>query len=183
MMLSTIVESMISFISTQQPFEKPWGNYLLENIVETQAPAKISWLPQTVGWQFVAIILVLLLGYKSYRQYKNYQRDAYRRHALRWIINCQQSDDIALYKQLPSLLRQTALNAFERSDITQLNGSNWEHWLDQQCQQTSFTTSCPTLLHQLAFKPITTKNFDANKKQLLITQITLWVKHHKRLND
>ena len=37
-------------------FEKPWGNYLLEGIVETIAPQNISFWPQTLAWQFIFIV-------------------------------------------------------------------------------------------------------------------------------
>ena len=54
---------MIEMITTttQTPFAKPWGNYLLEKIVETQTPQSISWLPQTLGWKLLAGITLLLL--------------------------------------------------------------------------------------------------------------------------
>ncbi len=166
--------------STLSPFTKPWGNYLLEKIVENQAPHSISWFPQTVGWQVLITALLLLLANKIYQAYENYQRNAYRRSALAWLVQCQQANDIKMYKQLPALLRKTALNAFKRSEISQLNGKYWEQWLDKQCQQTSFVTTCPNALHQLAFMPTRSDAFKAEQYQKLIVQVTLWIKHHRR---
>lgn len=161
------------------PFAKPWGNYLLENLIENQAPAEISWLPQTLGWQLLAIVLVLFTLNKSYQAYQRYQHNTYRREALKWLEQCQQSHELNLYKQLPALLRKTALYAFTRTDISQLSGKSWEAWLDQQCQQTNFTNVCPNMLHQLAYMPTNAITFNAEHYQELLMQITLWIKHHR----
>ena len=166
--------------SVEAPFAKPWGNYLLEKIVETQAPENISWLPQTLGWKILASVALLLLTRKVYTIYRNYKRNAYRREALTWLEQCQQTDNFDLYKQLPTLLRKTALSAFKRTEISQLTGSQWERWLDKQCQQTSFVSSCPNVLHQLAYMPIKPNTFNADQYQVLLAQITLWIKHHRR---
>ncbi|WP_114327348.1 DUF4381 domain-containing protein [Candidatus Colwellia aromaticivorans] len=178
--------AQITVASVQAHFDKPWGNYLLEKIVETQTPEFISWFPQTIGWKILAVFILFFIsykGYKIYKIYKIYQSNAYRREALSWLAHCQKTDDINLYKQLPALLRKTALSAFKRSEVSQLTGSCWEHWLDQQCQKTSFVSSCPTLLHQLAFKPINANTLTKKQNQILITQVTLWVKYHRRLDD
>jgi len=176
---------MVEMITTTQqvPFAKPWGNYLLEKLVETQSPESISWLPQTLGWKILAGIALLLIIRKSYHTYKNYQRNAYRREAIAWLEQCQQANNIDLYKQLPALLRKTALSAYKRTDITQLTGSQWENWLDQQCQQSSFSTSCPNVLQQLSYMPINASDVHSDQHQVLLMQITLWVKHHRGLND
>lgn len=176
-----MIETIIT-TSTQSPFAKPWGNYLLEKLVETQAPEAISWLPQTLGWKLLAGIALLLLIIKSYQLYQGYQRNAYRREALAWLKRCQQTDSLDLYMQLPSLLRETALSAYKRTEITQLTGSQWEHWLDQQCQQTSFSTSCPNILHQLSYMPINSHDVHTEQYQVLLEQIRLWIKHHRRSN-
>jgi len=175
---------MIEMITTATgaPFAKPWGNYLLEKLVETQAPESISWLPQTLGWKVLAGIALMLLIRKSYQTYRNYQRNAYRREALAWLEHCRQTDKIELYKQLPALLRKAALNAYKRTEISQLSGGQWEHWLDQQCQQTSFVTSCPSALNQLAYMPINSATAKTEQYQVLLVQITLWVRHHRGLN-
>ena len=142
-MFSTIITS-----HSPPPFERPWGNYLLEKIVENQAPDAISWLPQTVGWKILAIIIIFYFLKKSYQGYRNYQRNAYRRDAIKWLEQCQQSDELENFKQFPALIRQTALFAFSRTEVSQLSGSQWEQWLDKQCEQSNFTELCPNLLHK-----------------------------------
>jgi hypothetical protein len=140
-------------------FEKPWGNYLLEAIVETKAPDTISFWPQTIAWQLLFILLILLIIKKSYQSWKNYQANAYRREALAWLAQCSLSneDDV---RQLPALLRKTALLANQRfiiengllteqvnikigeiraqQEIKNITGKPWVEWLDKHCTKTDF---------------------------------------------
>lgn len=176
----TTINLATSDVSTA-PFEKPWGNYVLEKIVETQAPETISWLPQTLGWKIILTGSVAYLLLKSYRAYKTYQQNAYRREALNMLSQLPSPMSDYKYRQLPLLLRKTALTAFKRADVTQLHGEFWELWLDKQCKETNFSQQCPTLLHQLSFAP--TLDEPEEQYQQLISQITLWIKFHRRQND
>ncbi|PKI17557.1 DUF4381 domain-containing protein [Colwellia sp. 12G3] len=192
-------------------FEKPWGNYLLEAIVETKAPETISFWPQTIGWQLLFILLTMLIIKKAYQSYKTYQANAYRREALAWLSQCSLSneDDI---RQLPALLRKTALIANEvcchngsnakgytavnkrRQYITGLTGKTWVTWLDNNCGKSQFSQiqnslsyspfSCSNLLAQLAYIPqldLNDSKFNGAVKQLY-QQISLWIQYHQ-LND
>ncbi len=162
-------------------FEKPWGNYLLEKIVETQTPETISWWPQTIAWQLLLAIAVIFLLRKGFIAFKNYQKDYYRREALQWLKQCKLDSGESLYHQLPQLLRKTALVAFKRSEITQLSGKSWDSWLDKQCSKTSFSTLCPNLLYQVAFA--NSGDIKSKQYQVLIKQVELWVRHHRRQDD
>ena len=162
-------------------FEKPWGNYILEKIVETQAPESISWLPQTLGWKILLLIILFSLSIKGYRIYKTYQSNAYRRDALQILRRFKYSADQYDSRQLPVLLRKVALAGFNRAQVTQLNGTTWEIWLDQQCSKTNFNQLCPTLLHQLAYSRAI--SIDEDQHQLLSEQIALWIQFHRRLDD
>ena len=193
-------------------FEKPWGNYLLEGIVETIAPQNISFWPQTIAWQLIFIVLTIVIIKKVYRTWQEYQANAYRREALAWLAQCSlaNEDDI---RQLPALLRKTALLANEvnrhdknslegssnarkrRQDITGLTGKSWAAWLDSHCTRSDFSkstqsASCASLsnealLTQLAYIPkldLNDSEFNSALKKLC-QQITLWVQHHQLLDE
>ena len=141
-------------------FEKPWGNYLLEAIVETKAPDTVSFWPQTIAWQLLFILLILLIIKKSYHSWKDYQANAYRREALIWLAQCSLSNEEDI-RQLPALLRKTAILASQklinksstmtdniniktyalkcRQEVTALSGKNWVEWLDKYCDKCDFT--------------------------------------------
>jgi len=162
-------------------FVKPWGNYLLKNIAETPAPEPVSWLPQTLGWQILCIFALIFGLNKLYSVYKSYKRNAYRRVALQWIKQLEGCTDIQLFRQLPKLLRKTAILAFGRTDVLHLSDKCWEEWLDKQCAKTSFSHLCPTLLHQLAFAP--SVDISTHQYEVLIEQVKLWIAFHRRHDD
>ena len=183
-------------------FEKPWGNYLLEAIVETKAPDNISFWPQTIAWQLLLVLLIMIVIKKSYQSWRNYQANAYRREALAWLSQCSLANEEDV-RQLPALLRKTAILANKRllkenrvfpinsgQGINNLSGSSWTKWLDEHCSKSHFsaqeepcspaTYSAEKLLAQLAYMPEIDLNNAAFKKGLiqLIQQIELWITHH-----
>lgn len=193
-------------------FDKPWGNYLLEGIVETTAPQNISFWPQTIAWQLIFIVLTIVIIKKIYQTWQDYQANTYRREALAWLAQCSltNEDDI---RQLPALLRKTALLANEvnrhdasspedssntskrRQEITGLTGQSWAAWLDRHCKRCEFSkatqsASCASLsnealLTQLAYIPkldLNDSEFNSALKKLC-QQITLWVQHHQLLDE
>jgi hypothetical protein len=188
-------------------FEKPWGNYLLEAIVETKAPDSISFWPQTIAWQIVIFIAIMLLIKKCYQIRKNYLANAYRREALLWLENCSLTNEKDI-RQLPALLKKTALLAIARQinesetiqlkalalqtqrEMTGLRSEAWIKWLDLHCSKTHFkhesilaenkTHTFEDLLDQLAY--MRNINFDdVSFNQDIIKlkqQIELWIKYH-----
>jgi uncharacterized protein DUF4381 len=167
-----------------RPFSEPWGNYLLSGLVETDAPSSISWWPETLGWKILFIVFIASIVHKIYRVWQEYKRNVYRRDALLWLQQLPVYDVTSptrLYRQLPALLRKTALSAFERTEVNQLSKQSWEAWLDQQCEQSHFVDNCPTLLHRLAYD----SQCHINQEQMkcLVSEITLWIKYHRRQND
>lgn len=165
-------------------FAATWGNYLVEELVPTMAPEVVSAWPQTLGWQIVSAIILFFILRKLYLAWRAYQRDAYRREALAWLDNLPEFTNLQEqneYRQLPVLLRNTALQAFGRPVVSALSNEHWERWLDQQCDKTSFSNQCATQLQRLAYAP--EPKFDSQQLELLLKQVRLWVQYHRRLDD
>lgn len=189
-------------------FNKPWGNYLLDTIVETPPPASISFWPETIAWQIILLLIMLLSLKKGLQAWQYYQVNAYRREALRWLKLCSFTNEKEI-RQLPALLRKTALIANQVSQkytqkshdstssnihkqaISQLNGKAWLLWLDEHCSKTQFNRegnsgstspfSCESLLNQLAYIPhlnLDNPEFIRGVKRLS-QQIELWIQHHQ----
>lgn len=165
-------------------FQETWGNYLLKEFIETSAPPLISWWPQTLGWKLVPVFFLFFALKKAYLLWQEYKRNAYRREALTWLNDLPSFHNLeqqAVYRQLPALLRKTALTAFKRSQICHLQGSDWDAWLDKQCEKTAFTTRCAKQLHRLSFSP--SPQLSPEQMHALINEISLWIKFHRRLDD
>lgn len=165
-------------------FPEPWGNYLVIGIHETSIPESISWLPTTIGWQVIYAIICIFLLRKIHLTYKSYKRNAYRREAtacLEQLNNQPIAANKEIYQQLPALLRTVALRGYARDEIAGLTGERWEEWLDQRCDNTSFSNECKGLLHQLSFAPLS--SIDTKSIDSLLNNISIWVKNHRRLDD
>lgn len=189
-------------------FAKPWGNYLLEAIVETKAPETISFWPETLAWQIIFIVMIFMFIKKIYQKWQHYQANAYRREALFWLEQCsvRKEEDV---RQLPSLLRKTAILANNRQlkesddvqskaiaikdqqDIIELSGQAWVSWLDLHCSKSQFqsknsesvtaASSCESLLSQLAYRKNLNLNDEVFNQGLikLKQQMALWIKYHE----
>ena len=166
------------------PFPAPWGNYSLKDLAETSVPDTILWWPQTLGWQILLLLFVVYVINKLHQKYQAYKRDAYRRDAIAWISNLPEYNSNAPaqnFRQLPALLRSTAISGFGRQEVTRLANKQWETWLDQQCSHSCFSKQYSSLLHHLAYAPVV--NITAEQMRELVSQITLWVNNHRRFHD
>ena len=161
-----------------------WGSTILNDLIETEAPNGISWWPQTVGWQIVLLITVLVIISKLIKKWQQYKRNAYRRDAIAWLEHLPPFEDInqqPVFRELPSLLRKVALGGYNRSEVTQLTGQAWLAWLNQQCHKTCFSLEQSEALKQLAFDPNVT--LSVTDMAQLILQIRLWIEHHRGAYD
>jgi hypothetical protein len=163
-----------------QPFSPGWGNKLLEQLSETPPPLEVSWLPQTSGWVLMLLLLIAVLVYRCSLALRHTIRNAYRRAALTQLDTLTGEDSD--YQKLPQLIRKTALYGFDREDITPLTGTAWEHWLDEQCPGSLFSSSQYSgLINQLAFAP--DLPLESQQLSALKEQVSFWIKHHRGRYD
>ena len=129
-------------------------------------------------------MLFFFVLYKIYHIWKNYKRNSYRREALAWLSHLPDYKQVqaqAVYRQLPALIRKTALHAFGHQEAGVLSRERWDNWLDQQCDKTAFVEKCPTLLHQLAYAP--QRQLELAQIQCLVKEIGLWIQYHRGPDD
>jgi hypothetical protein len=166
------------------PFEAPWGNYMLKEFIETQQPEMVSLFPQTTGWLIIGLILLIALFNKIIFAIKLYQSNAYRREALKWLEELPDHTNVLqqpVFRKIPTLLRKVALTGFGASTVVPLSLTEWEVWLDQQCDKTSFSGNFSSYLQQLSYSPAPALN--QKQMALLTEQVTLWIHFHRRPDD
>jgi len=86
-------------------------------------PPEISWWPVAPGWYFVGAIFLILLIAFSFRLWKNWRANAYRRAALQELEGASDVPSIAV------ILRRAALVAAPRSLVAKKTGTAWVEWL------------------------------------------------------
>lgn len=138
---------------------------LLEPIPE---PPPVSLWPQTAGWAWLAIALLVLLGLALRLWLAHRRANAYRRAALAEIAASGQ-DPLALAE----ILRRTALVAYPRAEVASLCGHDWLAFLDGAYGGTGFSAGPGRALASLPYRPI-----DAVPD--LAPLVAEWVRGHRR---
>jgi hypothetical protein len=83
----------------------------IEQLKEIALPAPVSYAPQTWGWWVLLAVLVVTVLLLSARRYLQWRRDRYRREALVRLAQLQKrSDDLSALRELPELLKRTAIS-------------------------------------------------------------------------
>ncbi|MEM9280569.1 MAG: DUF4381 domain-containing protein [Verrucomicrobiota bacterium] len=97
----------------------------LDQLRDIIVPPDISWWPLAPGWWVLILGGVILVTVLAWRGFTRWQRNAYRREAL------DQLNDATGAAEIATLLKRTALTAFERKEVAGLTGEAWCDWLEQ----------------------------------------------------
>jgi len=163
-------------------FANTFGNYILHGIEEVHLPEPISWWPQTIGWKLLVLLLLLLLSYRVVIQTKLWWHNRYRRVALKRLSELESSASGWQYvvRQLPFLLKTTALLAYPRVDVAQLSGKPWLRFLDSQYTGPAFSDGVGQELLAVSYKPNSLWMLSESEAQVLITMTRAWIREHKQ---
>lgn len=107
----------------------------LMQLADLVSPPPVSWLPQTVGWKVLAVLVALLAIWLAWRGVRSWWRNRYRRDALaelRKIETRWQADPgggAAVLTALPSLIKRCALAAWPREHVASQSGTEWASFL------------------------------------------------------
>ncbi|KZM49769.1 DUF4381 domain-containing protein [Labrenzia sp. OB1] len=140
---------------------------LLDLLDPVQEPPPISMFPQTAGWIWLGLALLLGLAALVWQFLRYRRKNAYRRQALRELLDC--PDDAA---HLATLVRRTALAAFPRDEVASLCGKNWLTFLDRAYGGNGFSAGPG---EQLASAPYAAGQKEASLKALVRT----WIRKHR----
>lgn len=139
---------------------------LLEQIPE---PQPVSMLPQTQGWLWLGLILLILLVWTGRLLIRRWRSNAYRREALREIASAK--NDPA---RIAEILRRTALMAYPRGQVAGLYGEEWISFLNRT--GTGFSEDAARALAAIPYKPA------ASPADLEPAAIR-WIRTHKRTSE
>lgn len=154
----------------------------LQALQEITLPAPVSWLPQTVGWLvLLGTLLVIALALGGY-QWRRWRANQYRRDALAELASIEarlQRDEPAALRELPALLKRTALCCAPRAQVAALTGDDWLHFLERTAPREKFPASAGQLLWRLAFAPdAALRAVPGTDRAALCELIRGWIRHH-----
>ena len=166
-------------------FDNNFGNPKVQGIKEIVLPETVSYVPQTVGWWILLVVIGLLLAWWIYKRYIKWRNNRYRRQALLELALIaqqlgQEPERASALAAISALIKRTAIEAFGRSNVADLSGRLWLEFLDGTGSTNSFSQGPGRLLPDFAYAKQETLN---EMSKVMIDQILVlvkdWINQHK----
>jgi hypothetical protein len=163
----------------------------LQNLNDIVLPATVDWWPLASGWYVLLGLILIVLSWLAFRAVQHRIANRYRREAMRELqrlsegVQNKASRDASL-RQLPVLLKRTALSAYPRSQVAALSGDNWLVFLNSRLKKPVFTNSASISLEKISYSTGELSAIDSQAATELIAASLQWVKLHQpaaRLKD
>jgi hypothetical protein len=156
----------------------------LQNLNNIVLPEAVGWWPLASGWYFLLGLLLIVLTWFTYTTIKNRTNNRYRRAALHQLellsqeINKTDKRDSVL-RQIPILLKRTALTVYPRRQLASLTGKSWHDFLNSKVSTPSFTESSCNSLDSISYSVEDLDTVDAEAASELLKACKHWLKHHQ----
>ena len=156
----------------------------LQNLNYIVLPTEISWWPLAIGWYFLFGLLLILLAWFGYRSLRFLLSNRYRREALHELQllseNMQNEDHLdSSLRQIPVLLKRTALTAYPRSKVASLTGKDWHRFLNSKLKSPLFTESIVSTLDTISYSTGQLSDVDTGAATALLEASRHWLKNHQ----
>ncbi|NQX88014.1 MAG: DUF4381 domain-containing protein [Halioglobus sp.] len=140
-------------------------------------PLAIGWWPPAAGWWVLLLLTLSILAVIGHLLWRRYQRNAYRRHALRQLdalrsLHVHSGDDRHYVEALNALLKSVALRAYPAAQIASRHGEPWRTFLNAHLPLAEQFTADFDNAAYLSVTPT------INASQLH-RSARYWIQHHK----
>ena len=158
----------------------------LQNLNDIVLPAASGWWPVASGWYFLFGLLFVVFAWLGYRSLQRWQADRYRRAALYELqllaegIQSTANRDASL-RQIPKLLKRTALSAYPRYEVASLSGKDWHSFLNSKVRSPSFTETTFNTLDEVSYRCGELNSVDNQAATALLYASRLWLKQHRHV--
>ena len=142
---------------------------LIQQLAPLRTPDPIGFWPLAPVWWVVIGLLVIALSFLCFQLLKRYQRNSYRREALKWLSELQEANSDV--QALSGALKATALNAYEATSVASLSDESWPNFLRESCSKLS-GDALDVLSRVHAPNPGVVSALD-------LRDAALWVKYHE----
>ena len=156
----------------------------LQNLNDIVLPEAVDWWPLASGWYFLLGLLLITLTWFIYTSIKHRINNRYRRTALHQLqllaqeVNKTDKRDSVL-RQIPILLKRTALTAYPRRQLASLTGKNWHDFLNSKVGTPPFTESICNSLDSISYSVGNLDKVDVEATSELLKACKHWLKHHQ----
>jgi len=154
----------------------------LAGLQEISLPAPVAYVPQTIGWLVVALLLLVLVGWLAWRARRRWLANAYRREAaseLASISSALRTNHPEAIASLPELLKRTAIAATSREKVAALTGPEWLAFLDRTLGGDAFTRGAGPWLTRIAYADrAQCAQIPGADREALMKLARRWIEHH-----
>jgi len=160
----------------------------LQNLNDIVMPATVGWWPLATGWYILSGLLLIGFAWFGYRLLQHWMRNRYRRTALSELkllanrIDNPEERDAGL-RQIPVLLKRTALSVYPRYQVASLTGTDWHQFLNSKLKQPLFTESIGKILDKAAYSTGGLQDIDQHAATSLLGVSRLWLQLHQFPQD
>jgi hypothetical protein len=141
----------------------------LEKLHDFQQPPPPSWMPHTTAWYVLFATVAAASLWIAIRMARTWWRNRYRREALAELGSTSP-------EHFSALLKRTALAAWPREAVAQLNGGEWLTFLDGSAGKRCFEEAPGNRIEEIAFSgaPIS-----ADEERALRALVAQWIRRHR----
>ena len=151
-----------------------FGNPWMSNLEEITPPEPVPFTPETVGWDLVALFVLLGIAWLVFRFWRRWQANGYRRAALKELDAMKGAP-----QGVPELLKRVALVSYPRTEVARLSGDDWLGFLDHSLGESGFTQGPGRCLPQLAYDPGFAAMMNASETDELLSLVRRWIRRHR----
>jgi hypothetical protein len=147
----------------------------LKNLNDIILPEAVSWWPPAEGWYLLSAVLVVVLAWIAFRSIRRWRENRYRRQALVLLNQLKRAHIESAWREIPELLKRTALAAFPRDLVASSCGANWTQFLHRTAPRMALEPGAAALLERMAYA---TGDPDKAEVEQLFISAEAWIKYH-----
>lgn len=158
----------------------------MNGLADIVTPLPPSWLPQTVGWLVVGVVVLCGLLWLGWRLWRHWHANRYRRAALKELARLQaglaadQTARVGALLALAELLKRTALAAWPRETVASLSGTGWRDFLAAHAGNASDAVPPLALLIETEYRdPAALAHWPAQQGRDTATACRRWIAGHQ----
>jgi len=156
----------------------------LPGLHDVVVPEPVGWMPETVGWLGVLVVVITLSAWGLVRRHRTKVANRYRVAALEELDAIESALGVPARRvealsALPVLLKRVALSFAERERVAGLTGEAWLAFLDEAYGGSGFTSGPGRVVSELAYaSPHAMDAVEAAGTSDLVVLVSTWIRTH-----
>ena len=155
-------------------------NASLDQLHDIIIPPAVSYWPLAPGWYALALLVFAYGIYVALKYWSSYQKDLYRREALKVLSMLDEEDASKEISTLLELMKRVALQCFGRKKVAALSHDAWWDFTEQHSK-----AKVAAEVRERSQKILYSPNEEATEKDVkMLKQVAkVWITTHKSEDD